>query len=137
MNTPTMLPSFTPLFLVPPTVTRGGDQTRITANEADSVTLTFMISRADPPVAIEDIMWLYSRNFSETPFSQSQEIITGLSNRISGSTFTFSNDLLNLTISNIVQARMVGEDTDAGRYFLVATNPAGMIYSYYDLVVNG
>ena len=131
-----MLPSFTPLFLVPPTVTRGGDQTQITANEGESVALTFVISRADPPLAMEDIMWFYSRNFSGTPFNQSQEI-TGLSNRISGSTFTFSNDLLNLTISNIVQARMVGEDTDAGRYFLVVTNPAGMNYSYYDLVVNG
>ena len=95
-----------------------------------------MISRADPLVMTGDIRWFYSRNFSVSPFSQSDDI-TNLPNRTQQSTYMFSMDLFSLTISNIVQARVVGEETDAGRYFLVATNPAGVNYSYYDLVVNG
>ena len=85
---------------------------------------------------IGDIRWFYSHNFSLSPFSQSDDI-TNLTSRIQQSTYTFGTDLLSLTISNIVQAREVGEYTDAGRYFVVATNPAGVHYSYFDLVVVG
>ena len=81
-------------------------------------------------------MWFYSPDFSETHSNETQDI-TDMPNRISGSNFIFSDNRLSLTISNIVQARRVGEDTDAGRYFLVATNPAGVNFSYIDLIVNG
>ena len=126
------------LCLVPPNVIHSDNRSQIIANEGESETFTFMISRADPPVMIGDIKWFYSRNFSLSPFSQSNDI-TNLTSRIqlSVATYTFSKDLLSLTISNIVQARVVGEETDAGRYFLVATNPAGVNYSYFDLLVNG
>ena len=122
--------------LVPPTIIRGNNRSQFIANEGDSETFTFVISRADPLVMIDDIRWFYSRNFSVSPFNRSNDI-TNLPNRIQQSAYTFSTDLLRLTISNIVQARVVGEETDAGRYFLVATNPAGVSYSYYDLVVGG
>ena len=72
-----------------------------------------------------------------SPYRDSVEI-TGLTSPISGtSTYTFSSDLFSLNVSNIQQALVVGQDTDRGRYFLVATNPAGMNFSFYDLIVNG
>ena len=82
-----------------------------------------------------DIMWFYSSNFSDTP--DTAVSITDLPNRINGSTYTFSSDRLSLTISGIVQARSLGDPTDEGRYFFVASNPAGRIPSYVDVVVNG
>ena len=63
--------------------------------------------------------------------------ITSLTSRTSVSTLLFSADLLTLSIDNIVQARMAGEETDQGRYFLVAKHPAGDQFSYIDVVVNG
>ena len=99
------------------------------------VTLSFVITRAIPSVAVEDIQWLYSPDFSETPFGN--VAITNLTRRIPQSNYTFSPDLLSLTIRNIAQARTEGEPTDRGRYFLIATNPAGPGFSYIDLLVAG
>ena len=101
------------------------------------VTLTFNITRAIPSVLIEDIQWIYSPDFSETRFEMGNMDITNLTRRIDKSTYTFTPDLLSLTIRNIAQARMVGQQTDRGRYFLVATNPAGPGFSYIDLLVAG
>ena len=124
------------VFIVPPTVSPADGSFQVIANEGDAVSLTFMISRATPPVQTNNIMWFYSPDFSQTPYNGMTQDIIDMSNRISGSSFTFSNDRLSLAISNIVQARRVGEDTDEGRYFLVATNPAGGGFSYIDLVLN-
>ena len=97
-----------------------------------------MITRAIPSVAVEDIQWVYSPDFSETPFGRIGDVsITNLTERIQQSNYTFSPNLLSLTISNIAQARREGEPTDRGRYFLVATNPAGSGFSYIDLLVAG
>ena len=103
------------------------------------VTLTFNIIRAIPSVMIGDIRWIYSPDFSQTPFEigNGYEDITNLTNRTIKSTYTFTPDLLSLTIGNIAQARIVGEQTDRGRYFLVVTNPAGPGFSYIDLLVAG
>ena len=66
------------------------------------------------------------------------EEITSLTNQPGlSSTYTFSDDHLSLTIDNIVQARVGGEPTDAGRYTLKATNEAGVGSSYIDVVVFG
>ena len=124
------------VFIVPPTVSPADGSFQVIANEGDAVSLTFMISRATPPVQTNNIMWFYSPDFSQTPCNGMTQDIIDMSNRISGSSFTFSNDRFSLAISNIVQARRVGEDTDEGRYFLVATNPAGGGFSYIDLVLN-
>ena len=99
------------------------------------VTLSFRITRATPDVMVQDIRWIYSPDFSETPFEQMD--ITNFTNRIEKSTYTFTSDLLSLTIDNIAQALTVGDPTDRGRYFLVATNPAGSEFSHIDLLVAG
>ena len=97
--------------------------------------LSFRIDRAAPPVPIENIRWIYSAELSVTPDGGMD--ITNRTNRTSVSTLLFSADLLTLTISNIVQARTTGEETDQGRYFLVAKHPAGDQFSYIDVVING
>ena len=102
------------------------------------VTLTFSITRAIPSVMVGDIQWIYSPDFSERPFDRVGDMdITNFTNRTIKSTYTFTPDLLSLTIDNIAQARRAGEQTDRGRYFLVATNPAGNGSSYIDLLVAG
>ena len=104
---------------------------RLSANESGSATLNFTIGRAHPPVDITNIHWFYS-NDSIT------EEITFLKNRPGlSSIYTFSSDRLNLTINNVVQARVEGEPTDAGRYTLEATNEAGVGSSYIDVLVFG
>ena len=123
------------IHLVPPSVYPVNNQSGFTANEGYELTLSFVITRAMPPVETDDIMWFYSRNFSSTPYTA--ENITNLASRITGSTYTYSGDQLSLTVRNIVQARMIEEPTDEGRYFLLAVNPAGVAFNYIDVVVNG
>ena len=102
------------------------------------VTLTFNIVRAIPSVMVGDIQWIYSPDFSKRPFDRDGDIdITNFTNRTIKSTYMFTSNLLSLTIGNIAQARTVSEQTDSGRYFLVATNPAGPGSSYIDLLVAG
>ena len=122
---------------VPPTVEPANGQFLITANQGETVTLSFVISRATPAVETPNIMWFYSPNFVSDPISEMVVDITNEPNRMIGSSFAFTGDLLSLTVSNIVQALRVGDDTDEGRYFLVATNPAGTNFSYIDIIVNG
>ncbi len=124
---------------VPPEVTSLAVNQRITANESESATLSFSIENASPVVMVSNIRWYYSANFALSLFASGSEFqeITSLPSRTSKSTLTFSSDRLSLTIGNIVQARMAGEETDAGRYFVQATNEAGSDNSYIDIVVNG
>ena len=105
-----------------------------------TVTLSFTISGAIPDVAVPDIQWVYSPDFSVSPFMGTDDTdITNLTHRVAmTSSYTFSSDLLSLTITNIaIKACTANEPTDRGRYFLVATNPAGPSFSYIDLLVDG
>ena len=111
-----------------------GGISQLTGEEDGSVTLSFEITRATPAVLVENIRWIYSPDFSVGPSGIMNEDITNLSRHIMESSFMFSADLLSLTINNIAQAH---EPTDSGRYFLIATNPAGTGYSYIDLLVAG
>jgi hypothetical protein len=123
---------------VPPEIGPANGITELTGEEDGMVNLTFNITRAIPPVMIQNIQWIYSPDFSERPFERSGDMdITNLTNRTEKSTYTFTPDLLSLTIGNIAQARTADEQTDNGRYFLVATNPAGSRFSYIDLLVAG
>ena len=124
---------------VPPNVISLDANQRITTNKSESATLSFSIENASPVVMVSNIRWYYSANFALSLFASGSEFqdITSLPNRTSKSTLTFSSDRLSLTIDNIVQARMAGEETDAGRYFVQATNEAGSDNSYIDIVVNG
>ena len=121
---------------VPSTVVAlDGDQ-EIIANESESAVLSFRIDRAAPPVLVEDIRWIYSAQNSDNPFVDGIDI-TNFTNRTRVSRLSFSADLHILTIENIVQSRVLGEKTDQGRYFLVAYHPAGVRFSYIDVVVYG
>jgi hypothetical protein len=113
-----------------------GGFTEVIANRGEVATLSFTIKDAIPPVMLEDIRWIYSPSFSLIPFHDTNLDITNLSTHNTGSAFVFSNDQLSLTISDIVQDLQVGDNiTDAGRYFLVATNPADMAFAYIDLII--
>ena len=120
---------------VPPTVVALDDDQEIITNESESAMLSFRIDRAAPPVPVEDIRWFYSAGFSMTPDGGMD--ITNLTSRTSVSALSFSADLLTLSINNIVQVRELGEETDQGRYFLVAKHPGGDQFSYIDVVVFG
>ena len=110
-------------------------------NETGSVTLSFRIDNAAPPVLLEGLRWFYIPDLSiNDPFAGQE--ITNLMNRTTESTLTFSEftdmQYINLTVSNIVQQRSgIGGEPDEGRYFLVATNPAGVNFNYIDLLVYG
>ena len=113
---------------------------QVIGNETGSVTLSFRIDNAAPPVLLEALRWFYAANFSSDP-SVRQEI-TNLTSRTTVSRLTFSEftnmRYINLTVSNITQRRSgIGRETDEGRYFLFATDPAGVAFSYIDLVVFG
>ena len=113
----------------------------VIGNETDSVTLSFRIDNAAPPVLLQGLRWFYATNFRiDDPYAG--EEITSLMNRTTESTLTFSDftdmHYVSLTVSNIVQQRSGnGRETDEGRYFLVATNPSGVNFSYIDLLIYG
>ena len=125
---------------VPPIVISLAPGRQVIGNETGSATLSFRIDSAAPPVLLQDLRWFYVANFGNDP-DAGQEI-TNLTNRTTESMLTFSNltdmHYISLTVSNIVQQREgIGGETDEGRYFLVATNPAGVAFSYIDLLVYG
>ena len=113
----------------------------VIGNETGSVTLSFRIDSPAPPVLHEALRWFYIPDLSiNDPFAGQE--ITNFMNRTTESTLTFSEftdmQYINLTVSNIVQQRSgIGGETDEGRYFLVATNPAGVNFNYIDLLVYG
>ena len=123
--------------LVPPSVSPVGGFSEVIANMGEAAILSFTVKDATPPVMTEGIRWIYSPSFSLTPFEDTNQDITNLSTHTLGPAYAFSNDQLNLTINNITQALQANDSTDAGRYFLVAINPAGVVFSYIDLIVFG
>ena len=102
--------------------------------ETASATLPFRIDEAVPPVLLQDLQWFYVADLGSDPYAGQE--ITNLTTRTTGSTLTFSDfanmHYINLTI--IQQGSTVGGETDQGRYFLVATNPAGVSSAYIDLL---
>ena len=104
--------------------------------ESESATLQFRIDNAEPAVELSGLRWLYSPNTSATT-----EDVTNSTNRTRDSQLitSFSSDgrFFNITVVNIQQRRREGEETDRGRYFLEATNPAGSRMAYVDLEVYG
>ena len=125
---------------VPPVVVSLVPNQRVVANVTDTAILTFRIDCDIPRVLPFDLRWYYTANtMSGDPDFTSNDFleITNLTNRTSSSMLTYSEDLLTLTVSDIVQALVGGAETDAGRYFFRATNPAGEGNGYIDLVVRG
>ena len=141
---PLFFPSLHILLLlpnsVPPVVVPLAPGQEVIGNETESATLSFRIDDAAPPVLLQDLRWFYAADFSSDP--SVRQDITNLTNRTTVSRLTFSEftnmRYINLTVSNITQRRSgIGGETDEGRYFLFATNPAGVHFSYIDLVVFG
>ena len=134
--------TFSPLLphSVPPIVVPLAPGQQVIGNELDSATLSFRIDEASPPILLQDLQWFYVADFGNNPFAGQE--ITDLTNRTTVSTLTISDfdgmRYINLTVSNITQQRRgIGGETDEGRYFLVATNPGGVRFSYIDLLVFG
>ena len=123
------------ILAVPPEVVPLVNGQMTATNATETTTLSFKINSAAPPVMVNNIRWFYSANFAPTLFANGFEFeeITSLANRTSVSILIFSSDRLSLTIVHIVQARVPGEETDQGRYFLQATNEAGVGSSYIDV----
>ena len=130
-----------PPHSVPPIVVPLTPGQQVIGNETESATLSFRIDNAAPSVLLEGLRWFYTPDLSiNDPFAGQE--ITNFMNRTTESTLTFSDftgmQYINLTVSNIVQQRLgIDGETDEGRYFLVATNPAGETFSYIDLLVYG
>ena len=152
LSSPPSFPSLFPLVLllppscllpnsVPPSVVPLAPGQEVIGNETGSATLSFRIDDAAPPVLLQGLRWFYAANFRiNDPFAGQE--ITNLTNRTTESRLTFSDftdmQYINLTVSNIVQQRTgIGGETDEGRYFIVATNPAGVNFNYIDLLVYG
>ena len=114
---------------------------RVIGNESMSATLQFRIDNADPRVMLTGLRWFYSGGFADDISDDGVEEITNLTTRTtdSGLVTSFSSDgtYFNITVVNILQDRLGGEATDEGRYFLQATNPAGVSVDFIDLVVYG
>ena len=113
----------------------------VIGNESMSATLQFRIENADPQVLLSGLRWYYSRTFVNDLSHQTVVEITNETNRTSVSllvtSFSSDGEFFNLTIENIAQDRIGGEEADAGRYFLQATNPAGTSFAFIDLEVFG
>ena len=123
---------------VPPVVVSLASGKQVVGKEGQSAVLMFRVDNAAPPVELEGLRWIYSTGASPEDGME----ITGLENRTTLSMLSFSKfpdqRYINLTVSNLQQGRFEGEDeTDEGRYFLEATNPAGVHYDYIDVIIEG
>ena len=106
-----------------------------------NATLQFRIDNADPTVLLSGLRWFYSEQLVDSISHGRVVEITNRTNRTSESELvtSFSSDgvYFNITVVNIAQERLGGEETDRGRYFLQATNPAGSSVAFIDLEVYG
>ena len=84
----------------------------------DSAMITFAIEQDSPPVALDGIQWL----FNDTQINDGSR---SLSDR-----YTFSPDLLTLTISSV-------QHSDEGYYTMIATNAAGFDEDTVSLNIEG
>ena len=112
------------------------DQSEVAVSEGN-VTLSFTIINAIPDVMTSEIRWYYAANAPAGPpdfTSADFEDITELMNRTTFSSLNFTSDRLTLNIDNIVRAIGNVTETDQGRYYLSATNPAGERSNYIDVV---
>ncbi|KAL5487212.1 hypothetical protein EMCRGX_G019787 [Ephydatia muelleri] len=112
--------------------------TPLVAVEGGNVTISFVVKDAIPPVQPRNLMWFYSSSFLPTPDGGVN--ITNTTGRTQISSFSFSafaNSTVSLTITNIVVRGPGGGLSDEGRYFLVASNPAGFSFGFVDVRVQG
>ena len=126
------------LHTVPPNVMAAVSKS-LTPIVGGKITISFLVEQAIPSVNPWNLQWLYSSFFNSTqPFG---EDITNATNRTVTSSFSFSafinSSSISLTISNVLLNSPTGGPIDEGRYYLVATNPAGVSFDFVDLLVVG
>ena len=93
--------------------------------ENTPTTIQFLINEAAPDVIANDIHWIYSEAFTISPYEEGNIDITD-----SDTIYSYSADNRQLHISAI-------NESNEGRYFIIASNPAGVEYSYIDIIVHG
>ena len=119
-----------PLSVPPTVVALDGDRETVGIEEMMAA-IHFRIDDAAPPVNTTSIRWFFSSDLTtEVPDGPGVIDITMESILANGSMLSYSTDRRSLTISNISQS-------DEGRYFFMATNPAGSRSMHTDLIVHG
>ena len=94
--------------------------------EGEEAVLTFNVNNAYPPVAIDNVRWLLSR----------EGIITDITNNtmVDNNILTFESNsttqMYSLTISNI-------QPNYTSRFILRVSNPAGVDSNFIDFIVEG
>ena len=109
-----------PLPLVKLVIT--ADRMDVTVITDLDVVLSFAeINGAKPPIMQGDITWQFTSTIDSTTFTITEEIDTR---------YSFSQDLLSLTISNV-------KISDEGIYQLAVEHPAGGDSDFIQLIVSG
>ncbi len=106
----------------------------------ESLSISFSIKQAIPKVSSYNIHWYYSSNMSIgiDDFNASQlQDITNMTNRTTLSRLFFTDDILTLNITHLVQAIGNKTETDQGRYFMRVSNPAGVAINFTDVIIAG
>jgi len=93
-----------------------------TVTEGSTAAIQFEIHNANPPVRRFEIVWLYGED-TELNFLPNGTVIDG-------TTITFSDDYLTLTLTNITY-------NISGRLEFSANNVAGRSTEYVDITVHG
>ena len=119
---------------VPPIVVPLASGQEVIRIETETATLPFRIDKAVPPVLLQDLHWFYVADLGSDPYAGQE--ITNLTTRTTGSTLTFSDfsNMRYISLTIVQQGSTVSGETDQGRYFLVATNSAGVSFAYIDLL---
>lgn len=115
--------------IVRPKITAVDGDRHIISVEATSTDLHFIIDDAIPDVSPDGISWYFSTSFTELSPDDASDI-TDITGDKAPSRYTYSADARSLTISNMNQ-------TDEGRFYIVASNPAGIDFNHIDIIVYG
>ena len=104
---------------MPPNIRVLSEQRIIIALEGSSLTISFEVLNAHPPVTSSGVTWRF----------QDQITLNHL-NELYGAELQFSSDYRNLTINNI-------NYNNTGRYFFTVINSAGRTADFIVIVVQG
>ena len=114
------------MILVPPVVMP--ESSPVIGVEENSTVLRFFVINAFPPVTIDNVRWLLTRD----------RVVTDITNNtmVDNNTLTFENEsnsttqIYSLTISNI-------QPNYSSEFNLTVSNPAGVDTNYIDLIIEG
>ena len=104
---------------MPPYISVLSEQRIITALEGSSLTISFEVLNAHPPVTSSGITWRFQ-----------DQLTLNFLNELYDAELQFSSDYRNLTIINI-------NYNNTGRYFFTVFNSAGRTADFITIVVEG